>query len=115
MMDMAGPWGCGNICAQNGIVRDILSKLQDFETMTWAGLEAKTGLKGKQNHLMPVDKICKEARDRLKKIKLDDLDELYSFRLSGMKRLWGKRENEIFYVIWWDPKHTVYPVQKKHT
>jgi hypothetical protein len=63
---------------------------------------------------MPLNEIEKEASDRLRERELDDL-ELYSFRISAKERIWGIREREAFYIIWWDPGHTVYPVQKKHT
>lgn len=68
-----------------------------------------------KSHPIPFNKIAREAQKRLKEKELDDLEMLYSIRLSGKERIWGKRENEAFYIIWWDPNHTVCPVQKKHT
>jgi hypothetical protein len=108
MIDLEGPWGWLNIQSKDILVY-IMEKLRYFESMTWGEIDAN-----RHNHPMPLDKIPKTARERLKERELDDL-ELYSFHLSGKKRIWGIREREAFYIIWWDPEHTVYRVQKKHT
>lgn len=107
-MDLEGPWGWLNIQSKDILV-SIMEKLGNFESMTWGEID-----RNRHNHPMPFDEIPKEARERLKERELDD-QELYSFHLSAKKRIWGKREREAFYIIWWDPEHTVYPVQKKHT
>jgi hypothetical protein len=80
--------------------------------MTWGEIERKVIKKGSpQNHFMSVDKIDKKARERLKEIKLGDQESLYSLRFSGSERLWGIREAEILYIIWWDHNHSVYPIK----
>ena len=109
MLDLNGPWGWLNIKLKDLLV-EIVDKLKNFESMTWSEIESN-----KKSHLISLDKIAKKAQERLRERELDDLEELYSLRLSGKERIWGKRENEAFYIIWWDPDHTVYPVQKKHT
>jgi hypothetical protein len=114
MMDIDGEWGWGKLDSRESVV-EIQKMLRDFESMTWAEIERKKGQSGKNNHPMPVQNICKEARKRLKEIELDDIDVLYSIRLSNAHRVWGKRDNEAFYILWWDPAHTVCPVSKKHT
>ncbi len=86
-----------------------MKKLINFESMTWGEID-----RNGKSHLMPLDKIEKKARERLKERELDD-QELYSFHLSARERIWGIREIDAYYIIWWDPEHTVYPVQKKHT
>lgn len=92
------------------MIVDIMEKLKHFESMTWGEID-----RNKKSHPMSLDKIAKGAQDRLRERELDDLEMLYSLRLSGKERIWGKRENEAFYIIWWDPDHSIYPVQKKHT
>jgi hypothetical protein len=114
MIDIEGRWGWGNIDSREAIM-EIHNMLRAFETMTWAEIEQKKGKSGKYNHPMPVQNICKAARDRLKEMELDDLDVLYSLRLSGEHRVWGKRDNDAFYILWWDPSHSVCPVSKKYT
>lgn len=107
-VDFAGPWGWDNI-GEATILKIIHDKIKSFESMTWAEIE------GDKNHFMPVGKVSKCAKQRLREIGLDDRDTLFSFRLSGKQRIWGYREEAVLYILWWDPEHTVYPVAKKHT
>ncbi|MCI4626611.1 MAG: hypothetical protein L3V56_11705 [Candidatus Magnetoovum sp. WYHC-5] len=108
-LDFNGDWGWTNIENINTIQR-IQYKLSNFESMTWGEIE-----KNNNNHLIPTEKVSKAAKDRLKEINLDDCSDLYSMRLTGSERLWGIRENEILYILWYDPKHTVYPVPLRNT
>ena len=52
------------------------------------------------------------ARDRLAEIGQDDLDELMSFRITGESRVWCIQDSAIMRVLWWDPHHGVYPIEK---
>jgi hypothetical protein len=95
---------------------DIHSSIASFETMTWSEIEKKVGPHGtRHNHPMPVSDICPDARKRLRELVLDDFDTLYSLRITGERRLWGIRDNEAFYILWWDPHHSVCPVKKRYT
>jgi hypothetical protein len=108
ILDFEGPWGWDLLDAN--MLKYIHRKLAQFETMTWAEInKPNTGC-----HSIKVKDICVEAQKRLAEIKIID-EELFSLRLSGKERLWGIRENHIFKILWWDPKHEVYPVDKKHT
>jgi len=110
LMDRQGPWGWANIPSADVFIYVLCQKLKNFETMTWDEID-----RNKQNHIMPVFRVSNQAQKRLKEIKLNDRDELYSLRLSGKERIWGIRALDSFYILWWDPEHTVYPVSKKHT
>ncbi len=114
MLDFKGLWGWNKI-DEISIFETILEKLKQYEEMTWSEIEKKKGYRGKQNHLMPVKEICKKARERLKSLRLDDIDCLYSLRFSGKERLWGIRKNEVLYILWWDPNHGVCPVTRRNT
>ena len=105
---MLGPFGWQNI--GDSVLLEIQKKLKNFETQTWQEIE-KTG----NNHFIKRSDIVTEARKRLRELCLEDIDELYSLRLSGKGRIWGIREREILKVLWWDPEHKVYPVSKSHT
>ena len=109
MLDLNGPWGWLNLESKSK-VEDIINKLKNYERLSWGEIE-----KSNQNHLIPLDRISKEARERLGEMQLYDLDSLFSFRLSGKERIWGWRYLGLFYIIWWDPEHKVYPVSKRHT
>jgi hypothetical protein len=49
----------------------------------------------------------------LEELRLDDFDELFRFRLGTMRRLWGIVDDEVFYPVWWDPDHKVYPQDRE--
>jgi hypothetical protein len=109
MLDLKGPWGWEKIDKKD-VLTEIIEKLKNFETMTWGEIERTN-----KSHLIPCNNIVRQAKDRLIELELDDLDGIYSIRLKSRERIWGKREIEAFYVIWWDPEHTVYPVSPKNT
>ena len=90
-------------------LKKVIERLTGFETITWDDLR-RSG-----SHPVSIGDLIKEARDRLQKLKIDDLDELYSLRISGRERLWGMRIGNVFSVLWWDPEHAVCPSNKKHT
>lgn len=109
LMDFEGKWGWRNVDIEQ--LKSIQDRLKNFESMTWGEIEGKKTSKGsQQNHVMAVKRICKDARDRLAEIQLDDIDSLYSLRISGAKRLWGIREDGVLKLLWWDPMHSIYPV-----
>jgi hypothetical protein len=62
-----------------------------------------------------VDKLVPEARRRLIQLKLEDIDELLSLRLSGKQRVWGILSEGVAALLWWDPDHRICPSRLKHT
>ena len=88
----------------------IQPKLRDFESMTWNDITAPD-----KSHNVEKWKLIKEARDRLIKLQLDDIDELYSLRLGGKRRIWGIRAANFLKIIWWDPNHLICPSSKRNT
>lgn len=90
----------------------IQKKLSDFESMTWSEILVKAK---KFHHSVKTSDLSKDAKSRLCEIKLDDLDELLSLRLDGLGRVWGIFDRGVLNILWWDPKHQVYPYQKKNT
>lgn len=110
LMEMATPFGWSEILPEK--LREIREKLRDFESMTWHEIL----IVGKhRNHSVSIEKLCKEARDRLEATGQSDIDELVSLRLSGPARVWGIRSENVLNVLWWDPDHAVCPSLKKHT
>ena len=105
-MDMEGDWGWEG---QEINFLEIRIKLANFESMKWLEIE------GPKSHFVKFSSLSKKAQKRLKKLKYDDIDELFSLRLSGKERLWGIREGSIFKILWWDPTHEVCLSIKKHT
>jgi len=106
-LDWDGPWGC--VDAKKW--QEILQKLGHFETRTWADIKSDGN-----NHAVEIQNSPNPSvPKRLLEIHLDDIDELFSLRLSGKERVWGILEGHILKILWWDPNHEVWPSTKKHT
>lgn len=109
LIDCDGRWGFHSIC-KNEFHHLVTSELKSKEGINWAELKSSGG-----SHSVERSKLIKAARDRLTDIHLDDIDELFSMRFSGKKRIWGIRDENVFKLLWWDPDHEICPAPKKHT
>ncbi|MBI3508814.1 MAG: hypothetical protein HY069_04205 [Chlamydiia bacterium] len=106
-MDAKGPWGWDYF---NPIeMRELLQKIFDSQKLSWQDL------RNQGSHLIDRKDLCSEAQKRLIQLQKDDLDQLFSLRLTGKKRIWGIKEGNILWMLWWDPNHEVCPSIKKHT
>lgn len=105
-------WGWDKLTHKEFV--DLVRDLCSFETMTWGELVKAVGDKsdGNKHHSIPKNKCCKEAQQRLAEIKQDDVDELFSLRLTNKLRLFGIRQGRVLRLVWHDPDHTVYPIHK---
>lgn len=106
--DRGGPFAWPTL-DKAAVYKTVSERLHQFETMTDLAI-AQSG-----SHAVEISSLSKEARDRLTEIKLDDLDELFSFRIDGPKRVWCRPLGSMMLVLWWDPDHLVCPSFKKHT
>jgi hypothetical protein len=88
--------------------REVAHLLKDYSDRTWGQIEQDRN----RDHAIEVSKLCKEAQRRLEELNLDDCGPLWRFRFSALKRIWGIRAGRFFQVLWWDPQHQVYPVEK---
>lgn len=79
-----------------------------------ASVSAEFAMAAATSNVMPclLAKLDKPARDRLKEIEFDDVEELMSFRIAGAHRVWCVQSGHIMRVLWWDPNHQVYVVPK---
>lgn len=102
--DSDGPWRWRNL--PNDEVHSALEKLGHREGLTWKAIQDSG------SHEVAIRRLCKEAQRRLTEIKLDDLDQLFSLRLSGRSRVWGIRDHHVLHILWWDPEHQVCPSLK---
>lgn len=108
IIDKDGAFGW-HLCQNHDKYLEILSKKGQFEINNLSQL-AYQG-----SHSVPVSSLAKKAQDRLSELKLDDTDNLFSFRLTGTNRIWCVQHDKIMRVLWWDPDHQVCPSIKKHT
>lgn len=111
MLDVHGPFGFGDAVTVE-VAMQLAKRLGSQEARTWNDIFTRDK---HNNHANQVEKLAPEARRRLRHLKLDDFDELHSIRLSGAGRLYGVWREGVFYVLWWDRAHLVYPYKKKHT
>jgi hypothetical protein len=94
------------------MLRQIVGFLAQMERLTWAEIRAQNHGGGhRKHHAIPIGSLCSEAQRRLENLKLDDLDDLFEFRLGNRRRLWGHVHDGVFYPVWWDEHHQVYPVE----
>lgn len=98
-LDMDGPFGWDHFKIKE--LPDLLAKLFELQRCSWQEL------KDKGSHLVAIEKLEAPAQKRLRELKRDDLDNLYSLRLTGKKRVWGVKNNNILRILWWDPEHQV--------
>jgi hypothetical protein len=99
---------------KNFFWHDLYPKLKDFETKKWFELEnEKFGKNGKsKHHLVSINKIIPSARDRLTELNLDDIEDLFSIRLTSTQRIWGIRNYNYFKILWFDFDHNICPSNK---
>jgi len=110
LLDQGGSWGVKAMNQDWEI--EILPKLRDFESMTWQEILSASGgrTRGNNSHSITVNKLSEDAKKRLEEINLDDVDSLFSLRLTGKRRLYGIREGRVLKLIWYDPEHKICPV-----
>lgn len=106
--DSGGPYHCLSFSLSD--FQQLWDRLRAFERMNSDELKRTGSL-----HDIPVIEMSDEAKERLKELKLDDLDVLYSFHIDGPCRMWCMKYQNIFSVLWWDRNHGGYLVGKKHT
>jgi hypothetical protein len=108
LLDIGGIWCIKNISPEH--LSDLMGRLKNLETMAWAEIKQSTG-----SHHVEKEQLIKPAQNRLIEIGQDDIDELFSLRITGERRLWGILQNHILQILWWDPHHAVCPSHLKHT
>lgn len=110
--DRDGQWESGTLrdWGEEAWQQDIVPKLNEFSKLTWAEVESMSSDTGhRMHHLMDTEAIADEAQYRLVEIEKEN-DTIYRFRLGNLPRLWGFRIVAEFQVLWYDPKHEIYPV-----
>lgn len=106
-LDLHGKWGWS---ALGEDANAVLAKLRNFESLTLGELMRLEG-----STQIGTEDLPAPAQKRLVDTGHDDLDAVWELRLTGKQRIWGAIDRAVFYLLWWDPEHTVYPSKKKHT
>jgi len=98
-------WGWKNHLDIKGFF-DLLEKhLHRYESTEWHELQRQ-----KSCHPLPVEKTVDKAQRRLSD-RCPDIDSLFQVSVGNKRRVWGVRKEDIFYLIWYDPDHTVCPLE----
>lgn len=110
-MDTNHPRWSLNAC--DNLYDKVILKLKNYEGMPWRQIIAASGGRssGTNNHYEDVADLTKEARDRMTEIHIEE-DRIFSLRLTSMERLYGILDGNVFFVIWYDAKHEIYPTSK---
>lgn len=78
-MDRDGPWGWNHFDSSE--IQELFQKIFETQKLTWQEL------RNNGSHFVNRKDLCSEAQKRLIYIQNDDLDQLFSFRLNGRKRV----------------------------
>ena len=89
--------------------KSVIEALSSLETM------GETELAERGCHFISTNNLSSDAKNRLVDLQLDDLDELYSFRVTGRSRVFAVHRTHYMRILWYDPDHAVCPAPKKNT
>ncbi len=106
--DIGGPYACNDFSHND--FQQLWERLRAFENMNTEQLRDNGSF-----HPKPVDELTREQKERLQQIELDDIDEIYSFRITGKCRMWCIKYGSILLLLWWDRDHDIAPSVKKHS
>ena len=105
-LDFEGTWGWTTLAPESFAALHRELKALEGERRRKLQVEKKL-------NAIPCHDLCDEAQDRLRSLKLGEWEELWQLVLrSGTNakwRAWGLAEGHFFYLLWWDPNHTVCP------
>jgi hypothetical protein len=106
-IQMAAPYGWQELTLKE--VDYIRSKLALFEKNTWNQIFVEDK---KRNHPIEVSALkCIEAK-RWMKQNMPDQPTLWTLRLAGAERIWGIYSEGAYQILFWDPKHLIYPTAR---
>ncbi|MGL5829366.1 MAG: hypothetical protein ACRC0L_07335 [Angustibacter sp.] len=96
----------------HGKYQALLAKLAGYATQTISEIwgPASNGC-----HPYSVGDLPAQTLGRLGLLNHDDELELYSLRVDGRFRVIGFLREHIYYILWLDPLHEVWPSKKKST
>jgi len=91
----------------------LVRRLARLEDMKTSEVFNGSGYPGKEYDIEAIPTAL--ARERLDAIGLADMTAISIVRLGGLERVYGFRCGNVFHVVWWDPRHEIWPSRLKHT
>lgn len=110
-VDHDGRWGFSSV--DGTTLCWLLARLAQLETMTVSEAFHRGDYPGKDYNVEEIP--TRAALDRLESMGLGDMTKIWALRLQGQPRLYGFLVENVFHVVWWDPKHEIWPSHKRHT
>lgn len=91
----------------------LVEMLRTWGSSTWNEIRAQTIDTHKRHHWQDIGSLYAAACERLQQLELEDFcdGQIFRFRDGPTKRLWGFEREGVFYALWWDPNHRVYPTE----
>jgi hypothetical protein len=108
LLDRDGPWK-----VRPEQWAELVEHLRQFESMRMHEVFAQGEEPGKDYDLTDGGFPTRAANQRWQAMNLNDQDRVSRLRHGGPKRVYGLRVGNVFHVIWWDPKHEVWPSSKR--
>ena len=97
----------------------VYNYLNGYKLKTWAEIHAEVVGKKKRGGKTDIrhkfytqGQLCEEAQYRLIELKLDDIETIFRFRMSGKQRLFGFILGITFNTVWYDRLHKIYPSER---
>ncbi len=109
-IDMGAPPSIGKLGVEDFIT--LHSKLGDYERQTCSEIWGQHNNGCKR---YPVEEAHSNITSRLVEIERDDETALHTLRFGGEYRLYGILREHIFYLLWIDCAHEMWPSEKKNT
>ena len=103
-------WGTKRSLLDTEFKSIIEPYLEHPKNTKWGTIEnERYGQKNKtKHHHIPVGRLQDEVQERWKEINLL-YPEVFTFRVSGKKRIFGYRIINKYFIVWWDPPHKIIP------
>jgi hypothetical protein len=93
----------------------IVDKILSLSKMKWIDIKKATHDDGKsKNHELDYEGISDDGKNRInaKQLTKEDIDTIFSLAFTNKIRVIGLKKGRIFHVMWYDPNHDFYPVNK---
>jgi len=111
-------WGLQRQWTDNDFHSKIGTILDSLRGNTWKEIVEMICRDGQRprarHHVQKINSVMVEVQDRWGFLNIET-DEAFRFRSTGRWRLWGYRTGSHFFLIWHDPDHTFYKVDKRNT
>ncbi len=102
------PWPFHDLSDQD--ITDLGLLLANVIRLSWDDIELIKDGSGYVHGYRTVSDLSRAGYERFSKLPqevTDQEDSLFRFKVTTDKRIWGFVLDDIFYVLWWDPRHQV--------